>query len=57
MESQTIELNGKKYKITYEEIKEPISGFHREKDQYYWSISSYNSEPFKTVTLFHKEIT
>lgn len=36
MEPQTIELNGKKYKVTYEEIKEPepILGFHREKGQY-----------------------
>lgn len=31
MEPQIIELNGKKYKVTYEEIKEPVSGFHREK--------------------------
>ena len=52
MESQIIELNGKKYKITYEEIEEPISGFHREKGQYYWSMNGYDSEPFKYCDTF-----
>ena len=56
MEPQIIELNGKKYKVTYEEIKEPVSGFNREKGQYYWTINGYNGTSLKTVIFFHKEI-
>lgn len=57
MEPQIIELNGKKYKVTYEEIKKPVSGFHREKGQYYWAMNGYDGTPLNTVILFHKEIT
>lgn len=53
---QIIELNGKKYKITYEEIKEsePILEFHREKDQHYWTVDARGT-PFKFTDYFSKE--
>lgn len=56
MEPQTIELNGKKYKVTYEEIKEPepILGFHREKGQYYWAVDSTGTL-FKFTDNFSEE--
>ena len=52
METQFVELNGKKYKVTYEEIKEPVSGFHREKGQYYWTMNRYDGTPFKYCDTF-----
>lgn len=56
MEPQVIELNGKKYKVTYEEIKESesISEFHREKGQYYWVMNCFDGEPFKYCDTFSK---
>lgn len=54
MEPQVIELNGKKYKVTYEEIKESesISEFHREKGQYYWVMTGWDGVPFKYCDTF-----
>lgn len=52
METQFVELNGKKYKVTYEEIKEPVSGFHREKGQYYWAMNGYDGTSFKYCDTF-----
>lgn len=53
METQFVELNGKKYKVTYEEIKEskPISEPHREKGQYYWMVD-VTGTPFKFTDYF-----
>lgn len=51
MEPQIIEIDGKKYKVTYEEIKEPLHGFHRERNQYYW-IMSGDGTPFKYQDTF-----
>ena len=53
MEPQFVELNGKKYKVTYEEIKEsePISKPHREKGQYYWMVD-VTGTPFKFTDYF-----
>lgn len=51
MEPQIIERDGKKYRVTYEEIKEPINGFCRKRNQYYW-IMSWNGAPCKYYDTF-----